>query len=366
MVHNIHWLTADHLQVLRAATERNEAHPGGDVDRAVARWGPAILLDPGPRAVENPGMIYTLTANPALDRELRVPAIAFGDVLRASQSRVDPGGKGFNVSRALRGLGAESVAVGLVGGFAGQQLAACLAEAGVAVDLVPIEGETRTNVTVVDAARHLKVNEAGPTVSAAEQRRLLEKVRALVRAGDFWVLSGSLPPGAAPELYAEIVRIVNEAGARALLDASGPPLARGCGAAPFLVKPNAAEAAELTGLPVEDETGARAAAARFHAMGVAQVVVSMGERGAVLSSGAGARAWVARPPAVVERNPIGAGDSMVAGLVWALSRGLAVEEALRWGVASGAAAASLDGTAFGTRAQVEGLERQVELAALPG
>jgi 1-phosphofructokinase family hexose kinase len=308
-------------------------------------------------------VIYTLTLNPALDRELRVPAIAFGDVLRASQSRVDPGGKGFNVSRALRSLGGESVAVGLVGGFAGQQIAASLHGAGIDVDFVQIDGETRTNVTVVDAARHIKVNEAGPTLSAAEQRRLVDKVEALARAGDWWVLSGSLPPGAAPGLYADVVRIVNAAGGRALLDASGPPLVEGCRAAPHLAKPNAAEAAELTGLPVEDEAGACAAAARIQAMGVAHVLVSMGKRGAVLSSGG--RAWVARPPPVVERNPIGAGDSMVAGLVWGLSRGLPMEQALRWGVACGAAAASLDGTAFGTRAQVEELERQVELVALP-
>lgn len=310
-------------------------------------------------------MIYTLTSNPALDRELRVPAIRFGDVLRASASRVDPGGKGFNVSRALRGLGSDSVAVGLVGGFAGQQIAASLHGAGIDVDFVQIDGETRTNVTVVDGAKHIKVNEAGPAVSAAEQQRLVEKVRALARPGDWWVLSGSLPPGAAPDLYGQIVRIVNAAGARALLDASGPPLAQGCAAGPFLVKPNAAEAAELTGLGVDDEAGARAAAERIHALGVAHVLISMGKRGAVLSSGERAQAWVARPPPILERNPIGAGDSMVAGLVWGLARGLPMEEALRWGVASGAAAASLDGTAFGTRAQVEELERKVELVALP-
>ncbi len=98
-------------------------------------------------------------------------------------------------------------------------------------------------------------------------------------------------------------------------------------------------------------------------MGVANVLISMGKRGAVLSCGA--RAWVAKPPSIVERNPIGAGDSMLAGLVWGLSRGLPIEAALRWGVASGAAAASLDGTAFGTRAQMEDLERQVELIELP-
>jgi 1-phosphofructokinase family hexose kinase len=307
-------------------------------------------------------VIYTLTLNPALDRELQVPAIAFGDVLRATASRVDPGGKGFNVSRALRALGGESVAVGLVGGFAGQMIAAALARAGIAVDFVQIDGETRTNVTIVDPERHLKVNEAGPTVTDAEETLLVAKVRALARAGDWWVLSGSLPPGASPELYADVVRIIHASGAKALLDASGPALSQGCTAAPFLVKPNAAEASELTGLRVEDEASARAAALRIHGMGVASVLVSLGKRGAVLS--AGRRAWAARPPAIVERNPIGAGDSTVAGLVWGLSRGLAMEDALRWGVASGAAAASLDGTAFGSHAQVEELERKVEVSAL--
>lgn len=308
-------------------------------------------------------MIYTLTANPALDRELRVPAILFGDVLRATATRVDPGGKGFNVSRALRGLNADSVAVGFVGGFAGQQIASGLRAAGIAVDFVEVEGETRTNVTVVADDRHIKVNEAGPIVSVADQQRLVEKVRALARPGDWWVISGSLPPGASLDLYADIVRFVNGAGALAVLDASGPPLVRGCGAAPFLVKPNSTEAGELTGLAVNDAADAVEAARRIHAMGVALVVISLGERGAVLSNGE--RAWLATPPSVVERNPIGAGDSMVAGLVQGLSLGLPIEDTLCWGVASGAAAASLDGTAFGTLNQIEALKREVELTALP-
>ena len=115
-------------------------------------------------------------------------------------------------------------------------------------------------------------------------------------------------------------------------------------------------------MQVADEASARAAASRIHATGVANVLVSLGKGGAVLS--AGHQAWAARPPVITERNPIGAGDSLVAGLVWGLARGLAMERALRWGVASGAAAAALDGTAFGTRAQIEELERRVEVRAL--
>jgi len=311
-------------------------------------------------------VIYTLTLNPAIDRELQVPEIGFGEVLRASAHRVDFGGKGFNVSRALRALGTQSVALGFVGGHAGQIIAEGLFRLGIAADFVPIAGgETRTNVSVVAPDRHIKVNEAGPAVTAEEEERLVEKVRALASGGDWWVLSGSLPPGASPDVYARVIRIVQGAGARALLDTSGSALALGCAAGPYLAKPNATEASELTGLPVETPEEVRAAAAEVHRKGVPNVLVSLGRRGALLSNGTSS--WLASPPTVVERNPVGAGDSMVAGLVWGLARGWPLPEALRWAVASGAAAASLAGTAFGGTAMVEDLARRVEITQIgPG
>ncbi len=306
-------------------------------------------------------MIHTVTLNPAVDRELRVPAIAFGEVLRATESRVDLGGKGFNVSRALRALGEESVALGFVGGQAGRMIAAGLSALGIAVDFVEVAGgETRTNVTLVAPDRHVKVNEAGPAVTAEEARRLLEKVRGLARPGDLWVLSGSLPPGASPGIYAELTRLLQASGARVLLDASGRALAEGCASAPFLAKPNGAEAAELTGLPVESEAEARAAAAAIQRLGPALVLLSLGRRGALLA-GEG-RTWLARPPAVVEQNPIGAGDAMLAGFAFGLARALPLPEALRWATAAGAAAASLPGTGVGDLALVERLAAEVALA----
>ncbi len=310
-------------------------------------------------------MIYTLTLNPAIDRELQVPAIAFGDVLRASAHRVDVGGKGFNVSRALRSWDTGSVALGFVGGHAGGMIAEGLSRLGIATDFVRIAGgETRTNVSVVAPDRHIKVNEAGPEVTRQEELALVEKVRALARSGDWWVLSGSLPPGASTEVYAEVIRIVRAAGGKALLDSSGPALALACGAGPFLVKPNAAEARELTGLPVDTPEQVLAAALAVHRLGAANVLVSLGKRGALLSDGE--RAWLATPPAVEERNPVGAGDSMVAGLVWSLSRGMPLDQALRWAVASGAAAASLAGTTFGSTAMVEELAKRVEVGSIRG
>ena len=306
-------------------------------------------------------MIYTVTLNPALDRELAVPAIEFDAVLRASALRVDYGGKGFNVSRALASLGSETVAVGLVGGPTGQRIADGLAGLGIATDFVQISGETRTNVSIVSdsEAHHIKVNEAGPTISAAETQALLAKVDELAGSGDWWVLSGSLPPGMEPSVYAELVQIVQNAGGRAVLDTSGAPLRHACEVAPYLAKPNAFEASELTGLPVDTTEEVAAVARNIAEMGVPNVLISLGKDGALLYNGR--ETWLATPPKIAEANPIGAGDSSVAGLVYGLSQGLDWPDVLRWSMGCGAAAASLPGTGVGSRDLVAQMADQVRV-----
>jgi 1-phosphofructokinase family hexose kinase len=306
-------------------------------------------------------MIYTLTLNPALDRELTVPDLVFDQVLRATALRIDYGGKGFNVSRALSELGAESVALGFVGGKTGEKLEAGLVSLGIATDFTWVGEETRTNVSVVseNQPHYLKVNESGPTVTSAEQDALMNKVETLARPDDWWVLAGSLPPGATDTIYANVIEKLQAAGANAVLDTSGPPLRHGCESGPFLVKPNAREAGDLTGRQVETEEEVRAAAQAIHSLGVRLVLISMGKAGALLSNGD--HAWLGEPPEVEERNPIGAGDASVAGLVWGLSQDLPLPEVLRWSVAAGAAAASLDGTAVGSYELIQSLTEQVRI-----
>ena len=137
-------------------------------------------------------MIYTVTLNPALDRELAVAAVAFDEVLRATESRVDCGGKGFNVSRMLASLGAESVALGFAGGRTGEALRDGLRALGIATDFVEIAGETRTNVSIVthDHAHYIKVNEPGPTIAPGEQVALAAQVRERAQAGDLLLHRG--------------------------------------------------------------------------------------------------------------------------------------------------------------------------------
>lgn len=308
-------------------------------------------------------MIYTLTLNPAVDRELTVPELIFDHVLRATTWQVDFGGKGFNVSRMLRSLGQDSVAVGFAGGRAGELLRDGLQSLGIATEFVWVPGETRTNVSIVnqDHSHYLKANEPGPTISAGSLQELVAKIHSLVRPDDWWVLAGSLPPGVPDSIYADLIEMIHRQGGKVILDTSGPPLVLGCQAGPDLVKPNAYEASVITGLPVESREQIARAGQAVRKIGAGEVVISLGKEGAMLLAGSGA--WVAAAPRIEERNPIGAGDSMVGGLAWGLHQGLAVETALGWGIACGAATASLSGTAVGTRPLVEQLFSQVRIEA---
>ena len=309
-------------------------------------------------------MIYTVTLNPAVDRELTVPAMEFDSVLRASESRVDFGGKGFNVSRLLKGLDTSSTAVGFLGGGAGELLQDGLQSLGIGTDFVWVPGETRTNVSIVTQSHdhYIKVNEKGPLVDAGKQKELLEKIGSLAKPGDWWVLAGSLPPGLADDFYARIVNVLNKHEAHAILDTSGESLRLGCAEKPYLVKPNTEEAHVLTGLPMGTSSEIAAAAAEICGIGAQNVVVSMGKAGALLYARDGT--WLTHTPKIKEKNPIGAGDSMVGGLVWALTQRIALKEALGWGVASGAATASLPGTEVGTRPLIEELFSQVRYERL--
>ena len=268
-------------------------------------------------------MIYTVTLNPAVDRELTVPIIEFDTVLRATDWRVDTGGKGFNVSRMLMSLETPSTALGFAAGRAGELLRDGLESLGIQTDFVWVDGETRTNVSIVEGnGRYVKVNEPGPTIAAADQEKLLAQIWQLAQLDDWWVLAGSLPPGVPATLYADIIAILHEAGAKAILDTSGEALEYGCGARPFLAKPNDAEVSKLTGLPVQNRSQIATAAQTVQATGVRNVVISLGKDGAMLADGQ--QTVVAASPAIEERNPIGAGDSMVGGLVWGLSQGQTV------------------------------------------
>jgi 1-phosphofructokinase family hexose kinase len=304
-------------------------------------------------------MIYTLTLNPALDLEFRVGRIVLGEIHRSTEARADLGGKGFNVSRALQVLCVDSIAVGFAGGYTGKRLEEGLRNCEVQADLVWIEGETRTNVSIVGsgAADYLKVNDAGPLIGGPDLEKMIQKIGTLTKAGDLWVLSGSLPPGVPVDFYARLIRTVKPKGGQVLLDTSGAALRVGLSEAPDLVKPNCEEAAEINGLPADSIQDALASAAQIAKSGPRRVVISMGGKGAVAVEGEDR--WYAHPLSVKPANPVGAGDAMAAGLAAGWVRGESLVDMLRLGAACGASAVAQPGTGIGTREEIEKLRLAV-------
>lgn len=173
------------------------------------------------------------------------------------------------------------------------------------------------------------------------------------------MLAGSLSPGVPPTYYSELINIIQKAGAKVFLDTSGEALRQNCAAKPLLIKPNDEEAHELTGLPVETNEEIAAVGAAISAMGPSSVIISLGKEGAVLVDDG--KAWQAASPEITAANPIGAGDSMVAGIVWGLSEGDSMQDALCKGIACGAATASQKGTSVGSLEQVRKLLTEVQL-----
>jgi 1-phosphofructokinase len=285
-------------------------------------------------------VIVTVTANPSVDRTVEVDALVRGAVLRARASRVDPGGKGVNVSRALAANGRRTRAVLPAGGWEGDQLAALLAPEGVPVALVPVGGSIRANVSVVEPDGTVtKLNEPGPTLSEAELEAIAVATVTAAANADWVAIAGSLPPGAPVDLYARLTERLGPSPVRVAVDTSGPPLVGALAACPDLVKPNREELAEAADRPVTTLGEAVAAAAELRRRGARAVLASLGADGALLVGDA----WTVHGEAVVPRprSAVGAGDALLAGF---LAGGGSGPEALAEALAWGAAAASLPGS----------------------
>ncbi len=287
-------------------------------------------------------MILTVTPNPSLDRTYEIPTLERGAVLRATADRIDPGGKGVNVSRAVAAAGHRTLAVLPLGGPAGAALGDLLAAEGIEVAGVPVAGQTRSNISAVEPDGTLtKINAAGPELSADESRALLETVRTRSAGADWIACCGSLPRGLAPSWYAELVAQVHQAGARIALDTSGPSLTAALAARPDVVKPNAEELAQAVGRPLRTVGDAVEAARDLRKLGAGAVLASLGADGQLLVDADGERFASARVRAV--RSNVGAGDASLAGFLAAGGVGV---RALASAVAYGAAAVQLPGSAM--------------------
>ena len=316
-------------------------------------------------------MILAVTLNPALDVTHHVRRADWDGVNRPHRVLTRPGGKGLNVARVLRTLGADVRAIGLAGGLDGQAVREGLAAAGVPATFTPIAGTTRRTFTVVDeaAGRVAAFNEPGPAVADGEYRRFRTLFGRALAGCSVAVLSGSVPPGVPATGYAALTKAAAAAGVPVILDADGPALRHALAAGPAVVKPNLAELERAAGRQLragdEPDLAAVAAAAReLTAAGAGAAVVSLGSRGLLAVTADGA--WLAAPAARAAGNPTGAGDAVVAGLALGLSLGRSWEERLRACAALGAAAVAAPAAGDISLDDYHRELDRVELAAIGG
>jgi len=309
-------------------------------------------------------MIYTITLNPALDHFLDVEELRVDDANRVKRECLYAGGKGIDVSRAIRHLGGDSMALGFIGGHTGQAMVALLKAEGVTCYFTPIVQETRRNIIVTTqrCGTQTMLNSPGPVVSRDEWAAFLTHLKLLDLQDAYVVVGGSLPVGVPSDAYGQIVEVVQARGARALLDADGLCLKSGLRARPFAIKPNVNELRRLTGKPLRSEADILRAAERVHRAGVEVVMVSRGAKGVVLIGRQ--ERYRATPPAVTVRSTVGAGDSTVAGFVFTHAAGKGLEECVRVATAAGTAATLVPGNQLCREADVRRLAQKIKVVSL--
>lgn len=299
-------------------------------------------------------MIYTLTVNPALDYNIFSDNIELGSVNRATDTDITFGGKGINVSCVLKELGVYSTAMGFVAGFTGQELLTRLCKANIITDFVRLKkGLTRINVKL-HTGKDTDINSGGPNIDANSEEELYKKL-SLIQSGDFLCLSGSLPAGVPSLSYAEIMKRLSGRGINFVVDAEGETLLKTLKYKPFLVKPNHKELGGMFDVEINGIEDALLYGRKLQSMGAVNVLVSMGEKGAILITKD--TAHFAAAPTGEAVNAVGSGDSMVAGFLAEYISSESYENALCVAVAAGSATAFTRGLARG--AQIKALSKEI-------
>ena len=315
-------------------------------------------------------MILTLTPNPSLDLTYELDELVRGEVQRSESTTVEAGGKGINVTRNLVANGAASRAVAPVGGPSGEQFLSLLRGVDVELVRVPVNGAVRMNVSLAEQdGVGTKINASGSRLLEEDLDRMLERTADAARGATWVAACGSMPPGAPIDLYARVVSLARAAGCRAAVDSSGPQLAAALEEGPDLIKPNLEELSGLVGRELTTFGDVLEATKEVRAGGAGNVLVSLGADGAILLDGEGA--LHADTPPFTPRSTVGAGDSLLAGFLFAAGdrvgdREVALVEAVAWGAAAarlpgsrGPSPADLDREAVSLHTELD-LERELK------
>lgn len=305
-------------------------------------------------------MITVAGFNTAIDHLMRVEALRVGEVNRASDEQICPGGKGLHVAQTIAALGEPVQLIGLVDAAHRNLIARRMSERGVLFHGVEVTGSLRHCIALQDAqGRITEVLGQGPQLAERDRAALLRAFRLGIEDSALVILSGSLPGGFGADTYALLAAQAREAGRRCLVDASGEVLRHAMQPRPFLLKPNRDEAATLLGRPLENLDAAVAAVRELFSRGVEMPVLTLGVLGAIGMDTSGI--WHAAIELEQVRNAVGSGDCFLAGMAVGIERGEPLQEALRLAVACGAANAMEFETGYASRAQVDALLGRVRV-----
>jgi 6-phosphofructokinase 2 len=304
--------------------------------------------------------IVTMTLNPAIDKSSSVAHVMAERKLYCKSPRFEPGGGGVNVSRAIKKLGGTSVLLYPAGGLTGERLQELLDQEGLDHRPFPIEGLIRESLVILEelTGQQYRFGMPGPEFQEHEWEQSLNALSALKPTPDYLVASGSLPPGVPTDFYARVARVGKERGAKVIIDVSGEAMKEALKEGVYLIKPNVGEFRELVGKDIKEESQIKAEAQKMIKCGRCEVlVISLGAAGALMVSKELAEQIL--PPTVPIVSKVGAGDSMVAGIVLSLARGNPLRESVLFGVAAGTAAVMTPGTELCRREDAERLYAQM-------
>lgn len=307
--------------------------------------------------------VLTVTLNPALDLTVQLPFLRLGEVNRSESLQVHAAGKGLNVAQVLADLGHQLTVTGFLGESNPQAFEQLFAARGFTDEFVRVAGETRSNLKLAETdGRVTDINGPGLAVSEAQCDELLARLQRLAPAHDLVVVAGSLPRGIDSQWFVQLLNSLKALGVRVALDTSGVALRDGLATRPWLIKPNEEELAEARGVDLTGSSALLAEARRLQGEGIEHVVVSQGADGVSwFSPGA---ALHAQPPKVQVISTVGAGDSLLAGMLHGLLVGWPAERTLAHATAIAAQAVGQVGFGITDTAQLAELQAAVRLQPL--
>lgn len=288
-------------------------------------------------------MIYTLTLNPSVDKTIYINNFDKNKLNRVSKAIYSAGGKGINVSKTIKALNEESIALGFIGGHNGSFINDRLNELNIKNDFIKIRENCRENIKIIDDGNLTEINEKGPLVDNKDIEKLMDKVKRLVCKEDVLVISGSVCLGVNNDIYKEIIDIVNNCGGKVILDADNDLFKQGIKAKPYAIKPNKVELCKYFSIEeTKDIYVLKDYCLKFIDMGINEVLLSMGEEGALYVDKN--NSFKIEPLKIDVKSTVGAGDAMVAALALSIEKNKTVEEKIKMAVACASGACLSEGT----------------------